>query len=78
MNRTNDYEEYYYDDPDNEYTYQDSFVLRNKFNIRNSVELTEKDYQIVKTKALDLFFSPIFVYSMSDVCQIHYSLFSDL
>lgn len=78
MNRTNGYEEYYYDDPDNEYTYQDSFVLRNKFNIRNSVELTEKEYQIVKTKALDLFFSPIFVYSMNDVCQIHYSLFSDL
>ena len=38
----------------------------------------EKEYQLVKIKALDLFLSPIMVYSMKDVCKIHHKLFSEL
>lgn len=72
------YEEYYYDDPDNEYTYQDSSVLRNKYNIREFEELMKQEYQLVRTKALDLYISPILVHSMKDVCKIHFMLFSEL
>lgn len=33
---------------------------------------------MVKIKALDLFFSPIMVHSMEDICKIHDELFSEL
>lgn len=72
------YDTYYYVDPDNEYTYPDSSVLKNKLNIENFDELMEKEYQLVKIKALDLFLSPIMVRSMKDVCKIHHELFSEL
>lgn len=72
------YEEYYYDDPDNEYTYQDSSVLRNKYNIREFEELMKQEYQLVRTKALDIYIYPILVHLMKDVCKIHFMLFSEL
>lgn len=72
------YDMYYYVDPNNEYTYPNSSVLKNKMNIKKLDELTEKEYQLVKIKALDLFFSPIIVHSMEDVCKIHDELFSEL
>lgn len=50
------YDTYYYVDPNNEYTYPNSSVLKNKMNIKKLDELTEKEYQLVKIKALDLFF----------------------
>lgn len=78
MNKFDLYEAYYYDDPDNEYTYPKSSVLRNKFNIREYEELVKREYQLVRTKALDLYLSPILVYSMKDVCKIHFVLFSEL
>lgn len=78
MSKFDLYEEYYYDDPDNEYTYPDSSVLRNKFNIRGFEELAKREYQLVTTKVLDLYFSPILVHSMKDVCKIHFMLFSEL
>lgn len=78
MSNYDSYEEYYYIDPENEYTYPDSSVLRNKFDIRNFDELVNREYQLVKTKALDLYLSPILVRSMKDVCKIHFTLFSEL
>lgn len=68
---------YYYVDPNNDYTYPNSSVLKNKMNIKKLDELTEKEYQLVKIKVLDLFFSPIIVHSMEDVCKIHDELFSE-
>lgn len=41
-------------------------------------ELAEKEYQVVKIKALVLFFSPIMIHSMEDVYKIHDELFSEL
>ncbi|MBP1040108.1 hypothetical protein I6N95_03695 [Vagococcus sp. BWB3-3] len=64
MVRSELYGAYHYDDPDNEYTYSNSSVLRNKFNIKDSEKLTEREYQLVKMKSLDLFVSPIKVFSM--------------
>lgn len=78
MVRFESYEAYHYDDPDNQYTYPDSSVLRNKFNIKDSEKLIEKEYQLVKMKSLDLFLSPIKVFSMIDVSKIHFKLFSEL
>lgn len=78
MSNFDSYEEYYYVDPENEYTYPDSSVLRNKFNIREFDELVNREYQFVKTNALDLYLSPILVHSMKDVCKIHFALFSEL
>ncbi|EAF9641232.1 cell filamentation protein Fic [Listeria monocytogenes] len=78
MSKFDLYEEYYYDDPDNEYTYPDSSVLRNKCNIREFEELVKQEYRLVRTKALDLYVSPILVHSMKDVCKIHFKLFSEL
>lgn len=72
------YDKYYYDDPDNEYTYSGSSVLKNKFDIRESEELARREYQLVRTKALDLFLSPVMVHSMKEVCKIHFVLFSEL
>ncbi|EAE1300659.1 hypothetical protein EP04_14195 [Listeria monocytogenes] len=55
--------------------YLPTYVLRNTFNIREFEELVKQEYQLVRTKALDLYVSPIQVHSMKDVCKIHFMLF---
>lgn len=78
MDKFSVYDTYYYVDPDNEYTYLDTSVLKNKFKLDDFDKLMEKEYQLVKIKALDLFLSPIIVHSMKEVCKIHHELFSEL
>ena len=72
------YGQYKYEDPDNLYTYPDSGVLRNKFNITSPLELQTKEYRIVTSKLLDLFDNPIEVYSVKDIQEIHRYLFREI
>ncbi|MCW07389.1 hypothetical protein DYD39_14780 [Listeria monocytogenes] len=55
--------------------YLPTYVLRNTFNIREFEELVKQEYQLIRTKALDLYVFPILVNSMKDVCKIHFMLF---
>lgn len=44
--------------------YLPTYVLRNTFNIREFEELVKQEYQLIRTKALDLYVFPILVNSM--------------
>jgi cell filamentation protein len=72
------YEPYRYDDPDFEYTYPDSSVLRNKFDIQEPSAASEKEYQLSAERVLELSVKPISVHSMKDVRAIHHFIFQDM
>ncbi len=72
------YEPYHYDNPDFAYTYPDSLVLRNKFNIQDPVLASEKEYQLSAERILELSMKPISVHSMKDVRAIHRFIFQDM
>jgi cell filamentation protein len=72
------YADYSYIDPDSEYTYPNSSVLRNKFDIRDADEARAKEYEFVSSRIVKLGFFPIEVNSMKDVLKIHDYLFQDM
>ena len=74
----NKYEEYSYIDYDNIYTYPDTNILINKFNLNSLEELKNKEYSLVASKILELYLQPILVNSIDDIYKIHSFLFSDI
>ena len=74
----NKYEEYSYIDYDNTYTYPDTNILINKFNLNSLEELKNKEYSLVASKILELYLQPILVNSIDDIYKIHSFLFSDI
>lgn len=72
------YEAYEYLDPDNEYTYPNSSVLINKFDIKANEEAYEKEYSLARLRGLDLVLEPISVKKLDDVLKIHGFLFGDM
>lgn len=74
----NVYESYDYDDPDNEYTYPGSSVLRNKFDIKDRDLARSKEYQSVASRLIRLAMFPIEIHSMTDVLATHAYLFQDM
>lgn len=72
------YSEYMYIDKDNIYTYENSKVLINKFNERNSENLRKIEYRVVASKILKLYHNPILVKNMEDILKIHKFLFEDI
>ncbi|MGO2939108.1 MAG: Fic/DOC family protein [Pseudolactococcus laudensis] len=72
------YEAYEYLDPDNEYTYPNSSVLINKFDIKDNEEAYEKEYGLVRLRGLDLVLEPISVKKIDDVLKIHGFLFGEM
>ena len=71
----NKYEEYSYIDYDNIYTYPDTNILINKFNLNSLEELKNKEYSLVASKILELYLQPILVNSIDDIYKIHSFLF---
>lgn len=74
----NDYEEYYYIDIDKIYTYPNSSVLINKWNLRDAIEVSNKEFELVGMRLLELEITPIEVQSVSDILEIHAYLFQDM
>lgn len=72
------YEAYEYLDPDNEYTYPNSSVLINKFDIKANEEAYEKEYGLARLRGLDLVLEPISVKKIDDVLKIHGFLFGEM
>ena len=72
------YDGYEYVDSDEQYTYPNSSVLINKFEIKNQDVAHEKEYHLARNRGLDLFLSPILVHSMKDVLAIHKFLFQEM
>ncbi len=72
------YEPYYYENPNFAYTYPNSLVLRNKFDIQEFSLAMEKEYQLSAERILELNIKPIFVHSMKDVRAIHRFIFQDM
>lgn len=72
------YEAYEYLDPDNEYTYPNSSVLINKFDIKANEEACEKEYGLARLRGLDLVLEPISVKKIDDVLKIHGFLFGEM
>ena len=72
------YEAYEYLDPDNEYTYPNTSVLINKFDIKANEEAYEKEYSLARLRGLDLVLEPISVKKLDDVLKIHGFLFGDM
>jgi cell filamentation protein len=72
------YEPYHYDDPDFAYTYPDSSVLRNNFNIQEAALALEREYLLSAERILELSMRPISVHSMKDVRAIHRFIFQDM
>ena len=71
------YEGYEYVDPDNQYTYPNSSVLKNKLGIRDAVEANEHEYEFVLMRLLELEVYPIKIHSMKDILKIHGYIFQD-
>lgn len=65
------YDTYEYIDPDSEYTYPESSVLKNKFDIRDAELARKKEYALVADRLLELGLEPYSVHSMADVRKIH-------
>ena len=72
------YEVCEYLDPDNEYTYPNSSVLINKFDIKDNEEAYEKEYGLVRLRGLDLVLEPLSVKKIDDVLKIHGFLFGEM
>ena len=72
------YEACEYLDPDNEYTYPNSSVLINKFDIKANEEAYEKEYGLARLRGLDLVLEPISVKKIDDVLKIHGFLFGEM
>jgi cell filamentation protein len=72
------YEPYFYEDPDDVYTYPNSSVLKNKFNIQEPSLALEKEYRVSAERILELGMRPIAVHSMKDVRRIHRFIFQDM
>lgn len=60
------------------YVYQDSNVLINKLNIRNSKDLDDAENNLVSLNIANLLNNPIEIKSVFDIKKIHKMLFSDL
>ncbi|GFH40588.1 Fic/DOC family protein [Lactococcus insecticola] len=73
-----EYSSYQYVDPDNKYTYPNSSVLINKFDIQDVHKAREKEYELVSMRLLELDIFPIKVQSMKDILAIHQYIFQDL
>lgn len=72
------YDSYKYIDPDYQYTYLNTSVLKNKQNILNAEEARIKEYEYTSSRIIQLGFKPIEVKSMSDILDIHHFLFQDI
>lgn len=74
----NKYDGYEYIDPDNQYTYPDSSVLRNKQNITDNDEASRSEHLYATQRLLDLRLQPIKVKSVKDILKIHAYIFQDI
>jgi cell filamentation protein len=69
---------YNYVDYERLYTYADSDVLRNKFDISNSDKLAETEHEIATIKMVQLFQNPTTIKSSAELCVIHRIIFEDI
>lgn len=63
------------DDP---YTYFGTSVLCNKFNIRDSKQASQKEFELVAHRLLDLSQRPFEIHLLSDICAVHQYLFGEM
>jgi cell filamentation protein len=63
------YDGYEYVDSDEQYTYPNSSVLINKFEIKNQDVAHEKEYHLARNRGLDLFLS--YLGSLNERCSSH-------
>lgn len=63
------------DDP---YTYLGTSVLCNKFNIQDAKLASQKEFELVAHRLLDLVQKPLEIHSMSDICMVHKRLFGEM
>lgn len=73
-----EYGEYEYIDPDDQYTFPGSSVLKNKFGITEELQAHELEHKLYRERALDLVVKPLEVRFMKDVKKIHDYLFQDM
>lgn len=73
-----EYFEYHYLDPSNEYIDPGSLVLKNSLNLQDAEILQLREHELSANRLLDLLFDPIMVHSMEDVRAIHHYLFQDI
>ncbi|WP_442774185.1 Fic/DOC family protein [Lactococcus hircilactis] len=72
------YQGYAYQDPDNLYTYPNSSVLINRFNLTDADKAHEKEYQLTADRVIELARNPINVWTVKDILKIHGYLFQDM
>lgn len=73
-----DYNLYEYIDPDDQYTFSNSSVLKKKFGITDESKAHEMEHNVYIKRGLDLVVEPFEVKRMKDVKKIHGYLFQDI